>query len=155
MYVPRLDWLAQARPNVNLNLVMLMTSQYDDLTRNTLVESPIGTYKGLTCNAWRRATTGAIAVGGIASRTPPNRSSSVKSKHARTKLLTKLADWSLHLTNRPQMAHPLSPLLLLTNHSLSPTSTLGAQPVRARTLPRWPLSALLRWMASSRVAKRR
>ena len=53
---------------------MLNYEQYDDLTATVGIESPIGTYKYLTYNAWviGGSTTPGVAVGGVADQSPPN-----------------------------------------------------------------------------------
>lgn len=52
----------------------LNNEQYDDLTATVGIESPVGTYKNLIYNAWviGGATTPGVAVGGVASESPPN-----------------------------------------------------------------------------------
>ncbi|KAL8757996.1 MAG: hypothetical protein Q9184_004053 [Pyrenodesmia sp. 2 TL-2023] len=49
-----------------------MTSTYEDLP-NALVGTPITNYQGITYGNWIYSSTQAVQVGGVASRSPPNR----------------------------------------------------------------------------------
>ncbi|CAD6589722.1 MAG: hypothetical protein ASARMPREDX12_003945 [Alectoria sarmentosa] len=54
--------------------VVVQNATYDDLTSTPILDTPVGTYKNLTYNAWVIAgpLTPGVTVGGVASQSPPN-----------------------------------------------------------------------------------